>query len=283
MAVKPAQGCTTSVYRPRDPAETILYRVVQGHFETYLSLSSEGWDDNPVPAYVEREFRRYLGCGHDFLVAFSCKGRGVCPSCNARRMAETAAHLVERLLSMRCGAHPPVTSGRCCWLACMSQRRWCARSARLICVSSPALPRAIRCAILWHTSARVPIPRESRPPAPALRNPASLVYQPKPSMAWAFAARSQLTPRCGKVKSNRYRCTTRLPSPSPTSHSIRRRMGEPYPCHPFTRISLEQVACLSCAQPPFKLPSSGFLRPRWRQSARFQPFIGIQSASRSRS
>ena len=27
--------------------------------------------------------------GRDFLVAFSCKGRGVCPSCNARRMAES--------------------------------------------------------------------------------------------------------------------------------------------------------------------------------------------------
>ena len=32
-------------------------------------------------------------CGHDFLIAFSCKGRGVCPSCNARRMVATAAHL----------------------------------------------------------------------------------------------------------------------------------------------------------------------------------------------
>ena len=30
--------------------------------------------------------------------------------------------------------------------------------------------------------------------APALRNPASLAYQPKPSLAWAFAAHSQLTP-----------------------------------------------------------------------------------------
>ena len=30
-------------------------------------------------------------------VAFSCKGRGVCPSCNARRMAETAAHLVDHV------------------------------------------------------------------------------------------------------------------------------------------------------------------------------------------
>jgi len=112
MAVVPAQGCTPAIYRPKDPANTLLYRVVQEHFETYLSLSTEGWDDNPVPAYVEREFRRYLECGilahgfararcpecgHDFLVAFSCKGRGVCPSCNARRMAETAAHLVDHV------------------------------------------------------------------------------------------------------------------------------------------------------------------------------------------
>ena len=35
--------------------------------------------------------------GHDFLVAFSCKGRGVCPSCNTRRMAQTAAHLTDHV------------------------------------------------------------------------------------------------------------------------------------------------------------------------------------------
>ena len=37
-------------------------------------------------------------CGHDRLVAFSCKGRGFCPSCGGRRMADTAAHLVDRVL-----------------------------------------------------------------------------------------------------------------------------------------------------------------------------------------
>ncbi len=66
--------------------------------------------------HVERDFRRYLecgilaygfaraycaDCGRDFLVAFSCKGRGVCPSCNARRMAQTAAHTIAAS-SMRC-------------------------------------------------------------------------------------------------------------------------------------------------------------------------------------
>lgn len=62
---------------------------------------------------IERELRAYLACGihaHGFLrarcaecgkqllVAFSCKRRGVCPSCNARRMCATAAHLTDRVL-----------------------------------------------------------------------------------------------------------------------------------------------------------------------------------------
>jgi hypothetical protein len=66
-----------------------------------------------VPEHVEREFRRYLdcgllargfaraycdACGHDFLIAFSCQGRAVCPSCNARRMVATAAHLTDHVL-----------------------------------------------------------------------------------------------------------------------------------------------------------------------------------------
>lgn len=36
-------------------------------------------------------------CQHDFLIAYSCKCRGVFPSCNTRRMAETAAHLVDHV------------------------------------------------------------------------------------------------------------------------------------------------------------------------------------------
>ncbi len=40
---------------------------------------------------------RCAGCGYDFLIAYSCKGRGICPSCNTRRMVETAAHLVDQV------------------------------------------------------------------------------------------------------------------------------------------------------------------------------------------
>jgi hypothetical protein len=59
--------------------------------------------ERPVPGYVEEELRGYLqcgllcfgfgralctGCGRGLVVAFSCKGRGVCPSCNGRHMAQ---------------------------------------------------------------------------------------------------------------------------------------------------------------------------------------------------
>jgi hypothetical protein len=36
-------------------------------------------------------------CGHNYFVAFSCKGRGVCPSCTTRRLVETAAHLTDHV------------------------------------------------------------------------------------------------------------------------------------------------------------------------------------------
>jgi len=101
------------VYRRRCPERTVLYEAVRQDLETWLARSREACPDaDPIPAWVEAEFRRYLtcgilahgfararcsACGHDFLVAFSCKGRGLCPSCNTRRMAETAAHLVDHV------------------------------------------------------------------------------------------------------------------------------------------------------------------------------------------
>ncbi len=65
-----------------------------------------------LPVFVEKEFRSFLkcgiliygfarahcsNCGYDFLVAFSCKSRGFCPSCNTRRMVETAAYLTNQV------------------------------------------------------------------------------------------------------------------------------------------------------------------------------------------
>ena len=41
-----------------------------------------------------------MTCRTGFVVAFSCKGRGVCPSCNGRHMAQTAAHLVDHVIPL---------------------------------------------------------------------------------------------------------------------------------------------------------------------------------------
>ena len=63
MAVA-SQGCRAVPYGRRRPEQTALYQVVQQHLETYLALAEEDdWDGQRVPAYVEREFRRYLECG----------------------------------------------------------------------------------------------------------------------------------------------------------------------------------------------------------------------------
>jgi len=73
----------------------------------------EEGEADPLAAWTEHEFRRYLtcgilafgfararctDCGQERLVAFSCKARCVCPSCTNRRMAEVAAHLSDSVL-----------------------------------------------------------------------------------------------------------------------------------------------------------------------------------------
>jgi hypothetical protein len=90
----------------------LLHAIVRENLETFLAAARTSYA-RPIPAYVERELRGYLrcgihsegfvrchcdGCGLDLLVALSCKGRGICPSCGTRRMTNTAAHLVDRVL-----------------------------------------------------------------------------------------------------------------------------------------------------------------------------------------
>lgn len=98
-------------YRRREPEKSVLHTVVREHLETFLDQASR-LHGQGYPHFIEREFRRYLDCGilargfarlrcpecgHERLVAFSCKGR-LCPSCVGRRMADIAAYLVDQLL-----------------------------------------------------------------------------------------------------------------------------------------------------------------------------------------
>lgn len=96
-------GACGGEYRPRRPEATALHQAVREGFPAVLEEASS---HGGLPRWLVAEVHRYLRCGvlrHGFvhvqctsckeslLVAFSCKGRGLCPSCGARRMEETAA------------------------------------------------------------------------------------------------------------------------------------------------------------------------------------------------
>jgi hypothetical protein len=98
-------------YQRHEPEGTVLHEVVREDLEPFLARAQGR--EQPTPRFVEQELRAYLRCGvlaHGFLrlhcddckldrlVPFSCKRRGFCPSCGGRRMADTAAHLVDRVL-----------------------------------------------------------------------------------------------------------------------------------------------------------------------------------------
>ena len=99
-------------YERHRPEQTTLYRLVQQHAATFFA-QAETETGADLPQFVKDEFDAFLecgilahgflrlrcgDCGHDKLVAFSCKRRGFCPSCGARRMAQTAAHLVDHVI-----------------------------------------------------------------------------------------------------------------------------------------------------------------------------------------
>lgn len=101
----------TPSYERRRPEDTALYRAVSDGLEEFLAMAKA--HDQQVPWFVEQEFRRYLSCGrleegfvrircrkcrYERLVAFSCKGRGFCPSCCGRRMGSIATRLVDHVL-----------------------------------------------------------------------------------------------------------------------------------------------------------------------------------------
>jgi hypothetical protein len=100
------------LYERHRPEQTTLYRLVQQHAATFIA-ETEAATGAGVPQFVKDEFDALLkcgilahgfmrlrcdDCGHDKLVAFSCKRRGFCPSCGARRMAQTAAQLVDHVI-----------------------------------------------------------------------------------------------------------------------------------------------------------------------------------------
>jgi hypothetical protein len=97
-------------YNGRAPAEPLGHA---DNLETLYGAIGDGALAVRIPKHARKELEAYLDCGllcrgfarlkceecgERRLVAFSCRGRGFCPSCTGRRMNATAANLIERVL-----------------------------------------------------------------------------------------------------------------------------------------------------------------------------------------
>ena len=103
-----------TLYRPRDPQASNLWRLLDQHFETFQQVYDERFAARygfwrPV---VERSVTAFLKCGdlqqgfarvrcpdchREMFVAFSCKQRCTCPSCHQKRALLTSIHVAEEV------------------------------------------------------------------------------------------------------------------------------------------------------------------------------------------
>jgi hypothetical protein len=108
-----AKPATEYTYVRREPEKTALYRVMQEHLLTFEQQWTDQADGRTLPSFVTDELHDFLGCGvlarglaqlfcptcHErYVVGWSCKGRGFCPSCGGRRMNAGALTLVDHVL-----------------------------------------------------------------------------------------------------------------------------------------------------------------------------------------
>ncbi len=108
---------TSAVYRPRKAQDSAYYQCVEDNFETLESRSggNERFSKQYgfFRPYVRQVIYRFLDCGilhngfarvkcgecgHEYLLAFSCKRRHFCPSCHQKRVVEFGEWLCEEVL-----------------------------------------------------------------------------------------------------------------------------------------------------------------------------------------
>ena len=104
----------TSFYRPRQPWDSPLYRLLEEHYEDFEQVYPDRFQARygfwrPV---IRTAVLDYLRCGdpregfarvrcpdcrHEFFVAFSCKQRCICPSCHQKRTLVTSINIAENI------------------------------------------------------------------------------------------------------------------------------------------------------------------------------------------
>ena len=124
-----APSCGATPYLPRRPQASPLHRLLADHFETLTRVYEERYEPThgALRAVVTEVVGKFLDCGllehgfarvrcaacrAEFLVAFRCKGRGFCPSCQARRLAQWSLWLDEQLLAPVAHRHVVLTIPR---------------------------------------------------------------------------------------------------------------------------------------------------------------------------
>ena len=110
-----SEACAAKTYRPRTPQQTPLYRLVETLYDHVKGVWEERFEARYGfwRGFVDGVVQRYLDCGvfraglarvwcpschAEYLVACSCRGRGLCPSCAAKRAAEFTALLCDEVL-----------------------------------------------------------------------------------------------------------------------------------------------------------------------------------------
>jgi len=103
------------VYRRRKPQETSLWKLLDHHFlefeERYGDLFQQRYGFyRPDISHVVRKYLdcgdlregfariKYPDCRHEFILAFSCRGRWFCPSCHNKKVVQFGHHLKETVL-----------------------------------------------------------------------------------------------------------------------------------------------------------------------------------------
>ena len=103
-------------YRPRHPEKTPLYQLFEKHFDSYVRAYEERFEPQygPLRPVVVPSVEKFLACGRleggfarvrcpkyhsEHLVAFSCRQRELCPSCQAKRAVLFAEKLTSEILA----------------------------------------------------------------------------------------------------------------------------------------------------------------------------------------
>ena len=107
----------TPIYHPREPTDSTLWKILHNHYEDFKA----GYDEYYEKQYgffrpvVDEVVEEYLRCGdlhegfarvrctnpeckHEYLLAFSCKGRWFCPSCHSKKVIQFGEDVPNNIL-----------------------------------------------------------------------------------------------------------------------------------------------------------------------------------------